>query len=197
MLQYGHVDGLVQNAGVVGDASFDVNLFGVCAVFEAFQPLLEASSGRAMHIIVASEFGAWTAHVMAPELQNKLDDFANWKPKEAQALAGDYITHERGGEARYTWPRAEYTRGRYGVSKALVLALGRRWAHQHRSIATVLTCPGYCKTTMNIDFTGSRSAADGASSVLYPLLYPDNVSSGGFYQDGKSHPWVCPNPFAP
>ncbi|EQC30899.1 hypothetical protein SDRG_11380 [Saprolegnia diclina VS20] len=200
-LQYGRVDGLVQNAGVVGDASFDVNLFGIDAVFDAFRPLLakatQLTGSPAMHVIVSSEFAAWTTHAMTAALQEKLAAFASWKPQEAKALALDYMAFQHGETSRYAWPAASLTRGRYGISKALGLALGRIWAGEFREICTVSVCPGYCDTTMNVDYTGARSAEDGAKSVLFPILHPTKVQSGLFYQDGKVHPWACTNPFGP
>ncbi|KDO26715.1 hypothetical protein SPRG_22211 [Saprolegnia parasitica CBS 223.65] len=62
---------------------------------------------------------------------------ARSKPQEAKSLALDSMAFQHAETSRYAWPAATLTRGRYGISKSLGLALGRIWAAAFREICTV------------------------------------------------------------
>ncbi|CAK4093811.1 unnamed protein product [Aphanomyces euteiches] len=92
-----------------------------------------------------------------------------------------------------SWPGVDKTFGVYGVSKAMVLGLARKFAHEHPDIKTVMVCPGYCATDINAN-SGPRSAAEGGERVAFPLLHPENTKTGRFYIDDLEHGFNVPMP---
>lgn len=76
----------------------------------------------------------------------------------------------------------------YSVSKAALNALTRLLAGELRAdrILVNAVCPGWTDTDMG---QGGRPVADGAASVLWAALLPDDGPTGGFYRDGQSLPW--------
>jgi len=48
-------------------------------------------------------------------------------------------------------------------------------------------CPGWVATDMG--GPGGRPVADGAASVVWAALLPDDGPSGGFFRDGRAIEW--------
>jgi NAD(P)-dependent dehydrogenase (short-subunit alcohol dehydrogenase family) len=76
----------------------------------------------------------------------------------------------------------------YSVSKAALNALTRLLAGELRAdrILVNAVCPGWTDTDMG---QGGRPVADGAASVMWAVLLPDDGPTGGFYRDGQLLPW--------
>jgi NAD(P)-dependent dehydrogenase (short-subunit alcohol dehydrogenase family) len=76
----------------------------------------------------------------------------------------------------------------YSVSKAALNALTRLLAGELRGdrILVNAVCPGWTDTDMG---RGSRPVAEGAASVMWAVLLPDDGPTGGFYRDGQPVPW--------
>jgi len=76
----------------------------------------------------------------------------------------------------------------YSVSKAALNALTRLVAGELRAdrIPVNAVCPGWTDTDMG---QGGRPVADGAASVMWAALLPDDGPTGGFYRDGQPLPW--------
>jgi NAD(P)-dependent dehydrogenase (short-subunit alcohol dehydrogenase family) len=76
----------------------------------------------------------------------------------------------------------------YSVSKAALNALTRLLAGELRGdrILVNAVCPGWTDTDMG---RGGRPVAEGAASVLWAVLLPDDGPTGGFYRDGQPLPW--------
>jgi NAD(P)-dependent dehydrogenase (short-subunit alcohol dehydrogenase family) len=76
----------------------------------------------------------------------------------------------------------------YSVSKAALNALTRLLAGELRAdrILVNAICPGWTDTDMG---PGGRPVAEGAASVVWGALLPDDGPTGGFYRDGKALPW--------
>jgi NAD(P)-dependent dehydrogenase (short-subunit alcohol dehydrogenase family) len=49
-------------------------------------------------------------------------------------------------------------------------------------------CPGWVRTDMG-GSAAPRSVAEGAASVLWAALLPDDGPTGGFFRDGRPVPW--------
>jgi hypothetical protein len=62
---------------------------------------------------------------------------------------------------------------------ALVTGVGRR-----RGIG-----PGFTATFDGAEAMGARPVADGARSVVWAALLPDDGPTGGFFRDGRALPW--------
>ncbi len=79
----------------------------------------------------------------------------------------------------------------YGVSKAAVLALTSSLAAELADTAVLVNavCPGLTATYPGAEAMGARPVADGAASVVWAALLPDDGPRGGFFRDGKPVPW--------
>jgi NAD(P)-dependent dehydrogenase (short-subunit alcohol dehydrogenase family) len=77
----------------------------------------------------------------------------------------------------------------YSVSKAALNALTRVLAAELRpeGILVNSVCPGWVATDMG--GPGGRSVGEGAASVLWAVLLPDEGPSGGFFRDGRELDW--------
>jgi NAD(P)-dependent dehydrogenase (short-subunit alcohol dehydrogenase family) len=77
----------------------------------------------------------------------------------------------------------------YQVSKAALHALTRTLAAELRSDGVLVNavCPGWTATDMG--GMGGRPVADGAASVVWGVLLPDDGPTGGFFRDGRPLPW--------
>ena len=77
----------------------------------------------------------------------------------------------------------------YSVSKAALNALTRILAAELRAerILVNSVCPGWVATDMG--GAGGRPVEEGAASVLWAALLPDDGPSGGFFRDGRPLDW--------
>jgi NAD(P)-dependent dehydrogenase (short-subunit alcohol dehydrogenase family) len=77
----------------------------------------------------------------------------------------------------------------YSVSKAALNALTRILAAELRAerILVNSVCPGWVATDMG--GAGGRAVEEGAASVLWAALLPDDGPSGGFFRDGRPLDW--------
>lgn len=77
----------------------------------------------------------------------------------------------------------------YQVSKAALNALTRTLAGELRGSGVLVNavCPGWVATDMG--GSGGRPVEDGAASVVWGALIPDDGPTGGFFRDGKPLPW--------
>ena len=76
----------------------------------------------------------------------------------------------------------------YRVSKAALNAYTKSLASELRSkgILVNAVCPGWTDTDMG---QGGRPVRDGAASVVWAAVLPDDGPSGGFFRDGRPLPW--------
>jgi NAD(P)-dependent dehydrogenase (short-subunit alcohol dehydrogenase family) len=77
----------------------------------------------------------------------------------------------------------------YHVSKAALNALTRTLAGELRGdgILVNAVCPGWVATDMG--GAGGRPVEQGAASVVWAALLPDDGPTGGFFRDGEAVPW--------
>jgi NAD(P)-dependent dehydrogenase (short-subunit alcohol dehydrogenase family) len=77
----------------------------------------------------------------------------------------------------------------YSVSKAALNALTRILAAELRGdgILVNAVCPGWVATDMG--GPGGRPVEEGAASVMWGVLLPDDAPTGGFYRDGRRVEW--------
>jgi NAD(P)-dependent dehydrogenase (short-subunit alcohol dehydrogenase family) len=77
----------------------------------------------------------------------------------------------------------------YQVSKAALNAFTRTLAGELRGdgILVNAVCPGWVATDMG--GPGGRPLADGAASVVWAVLLPDDGPTGGFFRDGRPVAW--------
>lgn len=77
----------------------------------------------------------------------------------------------------------------YSVSKAALNALTRTLAAELKDAGILVNaiCPGWVATDMG--GSGGRPVTDGAASVVWAVMLPDDGPTGGFFRDGKPLPW--------
>lgn len=77
----------------------------------------------------------------------------------------------------------------YSVSKAALNALTRTLAAELKDSGILVNavCPGWVATEMG--GTGGRPVAEGAASVVWAVMLPDEGPTGGFFRDGRPLPW--------
>jgi NAD(P)-dependent dehydrogenase (short-subunit alcohol dehydrogenase family) len=77
----------------------------------------------------------------------------------------------------------------YSVSKAALNALTRILAAELRrdGILVNAVCPGWVATDMG--GPGGRSVEQGAGSIIWAVLLPDDGPTGGFFRDGRQLDW--------
>jgi NAD(P)-dependent dehydrogenase (short-subunit alcohol dehydrogenase family) len=77
----------------------------------------------------------------------------------------------------------------YATSKVALNALTRMLAAELRSAGILVNsvCPGWVATDMG--GAGGRPVAEGAASVVWAALLPDDGPTGGFFRDGVRLPW--------
>jgi NAD(P)-dependent dehydrogenase (short-subunit alcohol dehydrogenase family) len=77
----------------------------------------------------------------------------------------------------------------YSVSKAALNALTRVLAAELRGDGVLVNaiCPGWTATDMG--GPGGRPVEEGAASVVWGALLPDDGPTGGFFRDGRPLPW--------
>jgi NAD(P)-dependent dehydrogenase (short-subunit alcohol dehydrogenase family) len=77
----------------------------------------------------------------------------------------------------------------YSVSKAALNAFTRTLAAELKSDGILVNaiCPGWVATEMG--GAGGRPVEDGAASVVWAVMLPDDGPTGGFFRDGQPLPW--------
>ncbi len=79
----------------------------------------------------------------------------------------------------------------YGITKlalnGLTVKMAREFAGTNIKINSV--CPGFVATYPGTEVWGARPVTEGARSIVWAVLIPDDGPSGGFFRDGKPVPW--------
>lgn len=165
---HGHLDVLVNNAGVMQDAfdkkpsqqsldvwrsTFDTNVFGLVAVTNAFLPLLVLSDGARI-VNVSSVLGSMAANI------DPTSDFYNFKIPA------------------------------YNVSKSAVNAWTVHLAYELRDTAIKVNAahPGFVKTALH-GVDAPMSPAQGAATSVKLATLPQDGPSGAFFHETEALAW--------
>ena len=162
----GHLDVLINNAGIPGDfpqpASntpdqtfknvFEVNVFGVARVVRIFVPLMRASANPRI-VNVTSDLGSLTLH----------SDPA-WKHYDVKTAA-------------------------YGPSKSALNGYTIALAYELKDKFKVnMVNPGYTKTEFNNN-QGTKSVEDGAAPIVANAMIGIDGPTGKYFSDYGETPW--------
>jgi NAD(P)-dependent dehydrogenase (short-subunit alcohol dehydrogenase family) len=165
--EYGRLDVLVNNAGIIHDRSlkpsetpldtirevFEPNFFGLIAVTQAMLPLLRKSAaGRIVNM--SSGLGSLTL------------------------------------QADFSGPFGDFKVLGYDASKTAVNAVTVHFAYELRDtpIKVNSACPGWVKTDMGGP-EAPGTAEEGADTPVWLATLPPDGPTGGFFQDRKPLPW--------
>jgi carbonyl reductase 1 len=179
--RHGHLDVLVNNAGVALDGfdadvvrkTIDVNFFGPLRVTDAMRPLL---SEEATVVMVSSGMGALSC--LGSTRRKQLDDDALTRQQLVELVRQFVDDYEGEG-----WPRSAYR-----VSKVGLNALTRVLARELAPIRVNAVCPGWVRTDMG-GRGASRSVEEGASGIVWAATRGPDGPTGGFFRDGSKIAW--------
>ncbi|MES2771573.1 MAG: SDR family NAD(P)-dependent oxidoreductase [Pseudomonadota bacterium] len=164
--EFGRLDILVNNAGVFLDP----------------KDPSQAELGSALHADASCLLDSFSNNTLAP-----LRLIQALMPLLRASDAGRIVNVSSGMGQLSTmggnWPA-------YRLSKTALNALTRLLASelQDESIKINAVCPGWCRTEMG-GTDALRSAAQGASGIVWAALLPEEGPSGGFFRDGQPLAW--------
>jgi NAD(P)-dependent dehydrogenase (short-subunit alcohol dehydrogenase family) len=150
----------------------DVLVNNAAIHYDSWQQAQFADLGIVREALETNLLGAWrTAQELLPLLRNS--------PRGRivnVSSEGGSISEMSGGPPAYS------------VSKASLNALTRLLAGELRSegILVNAVCPGWTATDMG---EGGRPVSEGAASVVWAVVLPDDGPTGGFFRDGQPLPW--------
>jgi NAD(P)-dependent dehydrogenase (short-subunit alcohol dehydrogenase family) len=164
---YGHIDLLVNNAAGVAP-------FGELAA--------SADLAKAHAVIETTLFGAWSMTQIFLPLLHK-----SQHPRIVNVSSGAG-SH---GDAAFGLTTANSMGTSYAVAKAALNALTVKCANEEKANRVLVNavCPGFTATFDGGEQIGARPVKEGAASVLWAALLPDDGPTGGFFRDGKPLPW--------
>lgn len=77
----------------------------------------------------------------------------------------------------------------YAITKAALGALTRKAAAAMPYARVNAVDPGLTATAPGMEAMGARPVAEGAASVVWAATLPTDGPTGGFFRDGRPHPW--------
>jgi NAD(P)-dependent dehydrogenase (short-subunit alcohol dehydrogenase family) len=166
--------GVAAAARWVGDelGRADVLVNNAAILYDSGARAVTADLGTVRRAMETNLFGAWrTAQAFLPLLRESPHPRIVNVSSESGSLAG-----MTGGVPAY------------GTSKAALNALTRMLAGELRRSGVLVNavCPGWTDTDMG---RGGRPVAEGAASVVWAAVLPDDGPTGGFFRDGEPLPW--------
>lgn len=164
---FGRLDVLVNNAAAYVDWS---------------ETASNADLKAAHSVLETNLFGAWRMSQMFLPLIRKSQHGRIVNVSSGGGSHGDMqfgLTTNRGSVASY------------GISKAALNALTAKFAAELEGSGILVnaTCPGLTATAPGMEAMGARPVAEGAASVVWAVMLPDDGPSGGFFRDGKRLEW--------
>jgi NAD(P)-dependent dehydrogenase (short-subunit alcohol dehydrogenase family) len=172
---------VADDASVAAAARWVEDRFGRCDLlvnnaaihYDTWQRAADADLAVAHEAIETNLFGAWrTAIALLPLLRRA----EHPRIVNVSSGAGSISSMGAGAPA-------------YQVSKAALNALTRTLAAELRRDGVLVNavCPGWVATDMGGG--GGRPVSEGAGSVLWAALLPDDGPTGGFFRDGRPVAW--------
>lgn len=161
----GHLDVLINNAGIPGDFPqpatntpdetfkqvFEVNLFSVARVVRVFVPLMQASSNPRI-VNVTSDLGSLGLHTDP------------------------------------TWRHYDVKTAAYGPSKSALNGYTIALAYELKNFKVNAVNPGYTKTDFNNN-QGYKTVEEGAAPIVKYAMIDKEGPTGGYFSDYGVTPW--------
>jgi NAD(P)-dependent dehydrogenase (short-subunit alcohol dehydrogenase family) len=151
----------------------DVLVNNAAITYDTWQRAITADLGVVRQAAETNLYGPW---LMVEQFLPLLRNSDHPRIVNVSSEAGS-LTNMGGGTPGYT------------ASKAALNALTRMLAAELRAerILVNAVCPGWVATDMG--GPGGRPVAEGAASVVWAAILPDNGPTGGFFRDGRPLPW--------
>ncbi len=208
--EYGHVDVLVNNAGVAfkgadptpfreqASPTLRTNFFGTIQLIDAMVPLLrKATVAHPCIVNVASQSGRLSILDTDKKKQAEYASTALTRDRLFELTTKFEEDVKAGVHAKEGWPNTCY-----GMSKLALISFGKVFAREEaargkvggvegsKSIWLASCCPGWCDTDMS-SHSGPRSAEHGARTPAYLALngVQEGLRAGGFFYDEKEIQW--------
>jgi NAD(P)-dependent dehydrogenase (short-subunit alcohol dehydrogenase family) len=165
--EFGRLDILVNNAAAYVDWT---------------QTASNADLNDVHTVLETNLFGAWRmTQALLPLLRNS----QHGRIVNVSSGAGSH------GDGQFGLTTNRGSSASYGISKAALNALTAKFAAElvGTGILVNAVCPGLTATAPGMEAMGARPIPEGAASVVWAALLPDDGPSGGFFRDGKPLPW--------
>lgn len=165
--EFGRVDVLVNNAAAYADWS---------------ELASTADLQAAEAVLGTTLFGAWrTCQIFLPLVRRS----AHGRIVNVSSGAGSHGDQQFGLTTNGGAPAS------YGIAKAALNALTAKLAAEPGSSGILVNavCPGLTATAPGMEAMGARPVQQGAASVVWAAVLPDDGPTGGFFRDGKPLPW--------
>lgn len=164
---YGQLDILVNNA----------------AAFADWREMPSTADMDAVHALFETNlFGVWrTCQVFLPLLRRsqhaRIVNVSSGAGSHGDLQFG--LTTNQGGNASY------------GISKAALTAFTIKLAAELEGTGVLVNavCPGLTATAPGMEAMGARPVTEGAASIVWAAVLPDDGPNGGFFRDGQPMPW--------
>ena len=151
----------------------DVVVNNAAILYDTWARGVDADLGEVHEAMEVNLFGAWrVAEAFIPLLRRS----DHGRIVNVSSQAGSLASMSGGAPA-------------YSISKAALNGLTRVLAAELRSDGILVNsiCPGWVATDMG--GPGGRPVEEGAASVVWGALLPDDGPTGGFFRDGRPLPW--------
>ncbi|MBI1276601.1 MAG: SDR family NAD(P)-dependent oxidoreductase [Anaerolineaceae bacterium] len=164
---YGQLDILVNNAA---------------AYVDWMETASTAKLESVLTVLETNLFGAWR---MTQALLPLLHKSQHPRVVNVSSGAGSH------GEMQFGLTTNKGASASYGISKAALNALTVKFAVELEGTGILVNavCPGLTATAPGMEAMGARPIPEGAASVVWATLLPDDGPTGGFFRDGKTLPW--------
>ena len=95
------------------------------------------------------------------------------------------------GDEQYGLTARRGAAASYGISKAAVLALTATLAAELGGTPVIVNAvdPGLTATWPGAEAMGARPVAESVPGIIWAATLPDDGPRGGFFRDGRPHPW--------
>jgi NAD(P)-dependent dehydrogenase (short-subunit alcohol dehydrogenase family) len=151
----------------------DVLVNNAAILYDTWQGAIDADLAQVREALETNLFGAWNVvRAFLPLLRQS----RHARVVNVSSEAGSHAAMSGGTPA-------------YSLSKAALNALTRLLAAELRDEGVLVNavCPGWVATDMG--GSGGRPVVEGAASVVWAAMLPDDGPTGGFFRDGRPLEW--------
>jgi NAD(P)-dependent dehydrogenase (short-subunit alcohol dehydrogenase family) len=165
-----------------GYGRLDVLINNAAAYVDWTETATAADLSRSRSVMDINLFGAWNmVQAMLPLLR------ASDHPRVVNVASGAG-SH---GDPRYGLGSRRGAAASYGISKAALLAFTTTVAAELDGTPVIVNAvdPDLTATWAGAEAMGARPVAESVPGIVWAATLPDDGPRGGFFRDGRPHPW--------